>query len=124
MQAGSGEDWLGLARGLLQLELPCQSRLPRLQPEWGLLRLPCLHPARGSQHRGACCSATQHLPVLCLLSPAPSELAVSCTGLRSMGTVSELCASSFQAFLCPSVAAKAGRRFVPSPLLAVGSLSP
>ncbi|OXB81074.1 UNVERIFIED_CONTAM: hypothetical protein H355_005004 [Colinus virginianus] len=32
--------------------------------------------------------------------------------LRSMGTVSELCASSFQAFLCPSVAAAA----VPSDL--------
>ncbi|XP_063207818.1 cytohesin-1 isoform X3 [Chroicocephalus ridibundus] len=39
--------------------------------------------------------------------PAPSE-----SDLRSMGTVSELCASSFQAFLCPSVAAKA----VPSDL--------
>lgn len=44
--------------------------------------------------------------------------------LRSMGTVSELCASSFQAFLCPSVATKAGRRFVPSPLLAAGFPSP
>lgn len=30
VQAGSGGDWLGLARGLLQLELPCQSRLPQL----------------------------------------------------------------------------------------------
>lgn len=38
-------DWLGLARGLLRLELPYQSQL---QTELGLLRLPCLHPAPGT----------------------------------------------------------------------------
>lgn len=80
VQARSGGDWLGLARGLLQLELPCQSRLPRLQPERGVLRLPCLHPACRPRRRGAGCSAARHLPGLCLLLPAASELVVSCAG--------------------------------------------
>lgn len=75
----------------------CQSRLPLLQTERGRLRQPGV-PAAGSCRRAARC-----LPG----SPCPTR------GLRAMGTVSELCASSFQAFLCPSVATKAGRCPVP-----------
>lgn len=76
----------------------CQSRLPLLQAERGRLGLPGV-PAAGSCRRAARCPPG---------SPCPTR------GLRAMGTVSELCASSFQAFLCPSVAAKAGRCPVPS----------
>ncbi|XP_061866501.1 cytohesin-1 isoform X2 [Colius striatus] len=48
----------------------------------------------------------------CTLPGRPAQPTASCAAPRGMGTVSELCASSFQAFLCPSVAAKA----VPSDL--------
>lgn len=96
MPARSGIGW-GRRVGSCCWSLP----LPEPpSPAPGGAGTPGAAPAAGSR----CCCAVPVCPL-----PAPGEPA-----LRSMGTVSELCASSFQAFLCPSVAAAAGRCFVPS----------
>lgn len=85
---------------------------------------PCLHPA--PQHWGAALgtgyppstgepAARPHAPLwpLCSCLTSARSWWHPAWDPRGMGTVSELCASSFQAFLCPSVAAKAGRQCVP-----------